>query len=517
MPIKCDRTLNSSPRVGLSLMNMKKKFCAALVIVDMQNDFMDTQYYKDSKLPVADANTTLIARVLDYFHAESVFQTVVITQDWHPEKHVSFFSTHAAEKQSSPGGNNAWKRKDSSFTPQKFQPCMITYPKPNPVDPTVLIQVNQMMWPEHCIQKSPGAALVTPLLDAMAAESLRAAAPLELRTFFLKKGNDVNVDSNSAVFDARNQLVTNLLHDLHGQSQATTMCDMLKTRNITDVFCVGVARDYCVVQTANGLAKHMKDLRVHVLVDGTRAFDPGVMPPLQKNVNLMQTFDVSESLRCCIYAMIGLSPGGGGVSSAVRGSNDPHEEKQPGSIGHEDGGWKEPLRQIDPSVIFSSVQVFDIGLHIVRVDPLLLRCLNGAWRSQIENLDMNKRAQIITACVKAFILEPPQSVHMAKQRQDGVRLALQYCGVLKHLQTDEWSCRLTALQTYGNRMCLCSTHTLPAHVIRLQKVVAQYMSDVVLSVDELGSYQAQNLTGVQVTITDFQQRCLEAFRFFCLD
>jgi nicotinamidase-related amidase len=241
---------------------------AALIIVDMQNDFMDHTYYKTASLPVNGADAGLIARVLDYFHAETTFGTVVVTKDWHPEGHVSFAETHAKKQGALPASPNAWTRDQPNDEVGEFKAVSINYTDHKQ-------SVNQMLWPKHCVQGSTGAAIVAELQQAMNAERDRPCFDREYtRTFTITKGDDVNVDSNSAVVDARGADVSNTLKDLAGIDSELTLCELLKQRKITDVYCVGVALDYCVIQTAHGLETHLKGVNVHVLLDATRAVNP---------------------------------------------------------------------------------------------------------------------------------------------------------------------------------------------------------------------------------------------------
>src|SRR5271170_5691563 len=86
-----------------------------LIIIDVQNDFMP-----EGSLPVpkGDAIIPVINRL------QNKFDLVVATQDWHPKNHASFVSQHPGKK---------------------------------PFEKVRLGQTEQTLWPDHCVQKSPGA------------------------------------------------------------------------------------------------------------------------------------------------------------------------------------------------------------------------------------------------------------------------------------------------------------------------------------------------------------------------
>ena len=94
----------------------------ALILVDLQHDFMP-----DGALPVRDAYT--VVPVANRMQAK--FEMIVATQDWHPGDHGSFASNHAGKK---------------------------------PGDVVTLEGLDQILWPDHCVQGTAGAAFV-PALD----------------------------------------------------------------------------------------------------------------------------------------------------------------------------------------------------------------------------------------------------------------------------------------------------------------------------------------------------------------
>lgn len=154
----------------------------ALILVDIQNDFMPT-----GALPVPKGDDVIaLANQL-----QTKFDIVVATQDWHPPRHGSFASEHEGR---SPGE---------------------------------LIELNgleQVLWPDHCIEGSEGAAFA----EALDTESI---------TRVFRKGSDPEVDSYSGFFD-------------NGKRHDTGLGAWLKERGVADVFVCGLATDYCVKFTA---------------------------------------------------------------------------------------------------------------------------------------------------------------------------------------------------------------------------------------------------------------------------
>jgi nicotinamidase/pyrazinamidase len=161
---------------------------AALLLVDLQPDFMP-----GGALAVAEGDRVL-APVVDLL-TRGLFDTVVATQDWHPAHHVSFASRHAARR---------------SF------------------DVIELYGREQVLWPDHCVQGTPGARLHDGL-------------PREPLSMVLRKGTDPMVDSYSAF---RNNL------DRRGERPPTGLAGFLRERGVTQVVLAGLARDYCVLWSA---------------------------------------------------------------------------------------------------------------------------------------------------------------------------------------------------------------------------------------------------------------------------
>ncbi len=174
----------------------------ALLLVDLQNDFLPGGALAvpdgDAVLPVA---ADLIPR----------FDLVVATQDWHPPDHLSFASQHDR-----PVGT------------------MIT-----------LDDLPQVLWPDHCVQDTPGAALAEGIDPARIAATFR-------------KGCDRRIDSYSGFHD-------------NGHRRSTGLAEWLRERGVRGVFVMGLATDYCVQFTA--LDALREGFETWLVTDGCRAVD----------------------------------------------------------------------------------------------------------------------------------------------------------------------------------------------------------------------------------------------------
>lgn len=180
----------------------------ALLVVDLQPDFMP-----GGALPVPDGEAVVapVAALLPRF------AVVVATQDWHPRGHVSFASSH---------------------------------PGRQPYDVIELYGEPQILWPDHCIPGTPGAAL-------------HAGLPTEPIGLILRKGSNPRIDSYSAFRENVGP---------GGERSPTGLRGWLAERGIRRVFLSGLARDYCVLWSAEDAAA--AGFEVVVLDDLTRAVFP---------------------------------------------------------------------------------------------------------------------------------------------------------------------------------------------------------------------------------------------------
>ena len=183
---------------------------SALILVDMQPDFLP-----GGALAVADGDA-IIAPVHDLMMS-GWFDLLVATQDWHPPDHVSFARNHPGHK---------------------------------PLDVVQLYGHDQVLWPDHCVQGTPGAELVPGM-------------PWERVSVIIRKGTDPQSDSYSGF---RNNFTPD------GDRPATGLAGYLKERGVEDVTLCGLARDYCVKWSAEDAAQ--AGFRVRFVWDLTRSVDP---------------------------------------------------------------------------------------------------------------------------------------------------------------------------------------------------------------------------------------------------
>ena len=175
----------------------------ALIVVDAQKDFCPggrlAVQKGDEVVPIVNA---LSRR----------FSNVVLTQDWHPAGHQSFATSHPGRK---------------------------------PFDSIKLAYGDQILWPDHCVQGSGGAALHKDLSVPHA-------------QLVVRKGFRRDVDSYSAFLEA-------------DRKSRTGLEGYLKERGIKRVFVCGLATDFCVAWTA--LDARELGFAALVVEDACRAID----------------------------------------------------------------------------------------------------------------------------------------------------------------------------------------------------------------------------------------------------
>ncbi|EXB26602.1 bifunctional nicotinamidase/pyrazinamidase [Acinetobacter courvalinii] len=176
---------------------------SALIVVDVQNGFTP-----GGNLAVTDADQIipLINRLARQF------EMVVLTQDWHPEQHVSFADNHE---------NKA------------------------PFETIELPYGTQVLWPKHCVQGTADAEF-HPALDIPTAQLI------------IRKGFHPEIDSYSAFMEADRKTPTGL----NGY---------LKEHQIDTVYIVGIATDFCVAWTA--LDAVQMGFTTYVIEDACKAID----------------------------------------------------------------------------------------------------------------------------------------------------------------------------------------------------------------------------------------------------
>jgi nicotinamidase/pyrazinamidase len=153
-----------------------------LLVVDVQNDFCP-----GGRLPVPCGDEVVAPINALARH----FSNIVLTQDWHPPRHNSFASSHF--------GRHPYETIEASYGPQT-------------------------LWPDHCIQGTPGAELHSDLDIPHAA-------------LVLRKGFRKEIDSYSAFFE-------------NDRNTPTGLAGYLRERGFSHVFLAGLTLEYCVLFSA---------------------------------------------------------------------------------------------------------------------------------------------------------------------------------------------------------------------------------------------------------------------------
>ena len=175
----------------------------ALIVVDVQNGFTP-----GGNLAVAKADQ--IIPIINQLAKK--FEHIVLTQDWHPEQHISFADNHPNKK--------------------PFETIELDYGR-------------QVLWPKHCVQGTRDAEF-HPHLNIPTAQLI------------IRKGCHQNIDSYSAFMEADRKTPTGL----NGY---------LREHQINTVYIVGIATDFCVAWTAIDAAELGFD--TYVIEDACKAID----------------------------------------------------------------------------------------------------------------------------------------------------------------------------------------------------------------------------------------------------
>jgi nicotinamidase/pyrazinamidase len=174
-----------------------------LLVIDVQNDFCPGGALA---VPRGDEVVPVINRLA------SRFANVVLTQDWHPADHLSFASAHPGRK---------------------------------PFETTTAAYGPQVLWPDHCIQGTPGAGFHPALTIPHAA-------------LVLRKGMRRAIDSYSAFYE-------------NDRKTPTGLVGYLRERNLTHIFLCGLAFDFCVRYSAEDAIR--AGFTVAVIEDACRGID----------------------------------------------------------------------------------------------------------------------------------------------------------------------------------------------------------------------------------------------------
>jgi len=174
-----------------------------LLIIDVQNDFCPGGALA---VPGGDTIIPVINSLIPGFNA------VIQTQDWHPEGHHSFASSHEGK---------------------------------DPYDTVEMDYGDQVLWPDHCVQGTRGAEF-HPDLNTTKTEVI------------IRKGFRKEIDSYSTFYE-------------NDQKTPTGLTGYLRERGISEIYVAGLATDFCVKWSViDGLKE---EFTVHVIEDAVKGID----------------------------------------------------------------------------------------------------------------------------------------------------------------------------------------------------------------------------------------------------
>ena len=175
----------------------------ALIVIDVQNDFCPGGALA---VPRGDEVVPIINRLA------TRFRNVVLTQDWHPPQHFSFASRHPGKK--------------------PFETIAADYGP-------------QVLWPDHCVQDSSGAAF-------------HPALHIPHAALVVRKGMNPAIDSYSAFYE-------------NDRKTPTGLVGYLRDRGWRRLFLAGLAFDFCVRYSAEDAKR--EGFEVAVIEDACRSID----------------------------------------------------------------------------------------------------------------------------------------------------------------------------------------------------------------------------------------------------
>ena len=176
----------------------------ALLLIDIQNDFLPGGALA---VPEGDSIVPVVNQLQPYF------DLVIATQDWHPADHKSFASQHTGHKV---------------------------------FDQIDLNGLEQVLWPNHCVQGSSGAEFS----DKLQQNRIEA---------IFRKGTDPEIDSYSGFYD-------------NGHRKSTGLADYLRGKQVNQLYIAGLAADYCVYFSIKDALQ--EGFVTYLIEDATRPINP---------------------------------------------------------------------------------------------------------------------------------------------------------------------------------------------------------------------------------------------------
>ncbi|KAL5012845.1 hypothetical protein ScPMuIL_011396 [Solemya velum] len=211
---------------------------SALLVIDVQNDFIDGSLALRN-CPAGQDGAGVIPAINSALDTAK-FDVVIYSKDWHPPNHISFV-------------DNAGLRpihgscKVNPADAKVGDKVVFTHPR----------EMEQILWPAHCVQDSWGSEL-NPKLKVVK------------NGVVVNKGTNPDVDSYSAFWD-------------NAKLSQTELAQELSKRGVTDVYLCGLAYDICV--GSSGLHSVEHGFRTILIEDACRGVDLGDIDRMRKELN----------------------------------------------------------------------------------------------------------------------------------------------------------------------------------------------------------------------------------------
>ncbi|XP_057294283.1 uncharacterized protein LOC130622850 isoform X2 [Hydractinia symbiolongicarpus] len=266
-PVHPLQKLETTAEDHLFIFGKKIERCVALILVDIQNDFISGSLALRNAPAKEDGEevVSVVNQILENYK----FDVVVYTQDWHPPNHCSFIT-------------NVDKYKIHSCSKKTAENVKVFDQVVYDGDPILV----QDMWPPHCIQGSYGAKLhrnLNVLQDGV----------------ILQKGTNPSIDSYSAFWD-------------NARKSQSKLKSILESHNITTVVIAGLATDYCVGATSIHAAEFGFD--TYIVQNACRGIHPReidirIEQMTKKGVNIIGSHEIPQKQSAWL-TFPPLSPGG---------------------------------------------------------------------------------------------------------------------------------------------------------------------------------------------------------------
>lgn len=237
----------------------------ALLIIDVQNDFIS------GSLAVKNCpskhNGEEVVPVINQLLDSIDFDVIVYSFDWHPQDHISFYDNlplraHLLTEDSIPLAN-------------------LTVYSTATFNISGLAQMQQTMWPRHCVQKTVGAQMHPDL------RLLEEQNDPNRTVIHIYKGTKPDIDSYSAFWD-------------NMKLSETSLHQQLLAKNVTQVFVAGLATDWCVYSTAVHAIEH--GYKTFIIEDASRGVDETAIKQrlkdfIDKNGHVIRSDQVKEHIK----------------------------------------------------------------------------------------------------------------------------------------------------------------------------------------------------------------------------